>query len=1456
MSTDPPSSFTVTTRGGERLTIRPGTADDRVRDLLAALGRGTDGRLVVGGAVIPDGRRLDAVAGLRHGATIDLCDSGRAPVDGREAVDAEGGNAVGVVGASITGGPACAPWIALTPGRHAVGRAPDSRLRLGDPAAEPHHGLLVVDEDGSVEFIQLTGRVPVRVAGRPADGSQMIAAGADVVIGSSVVRVGPRPAPPPFGAGSLDRVPDDPWRLVVRRAPSRQPFWSEPQLRLPAPLDDHPRPPATGLLGAAIGIVGAAVMALLLRQPLFAVFALVGAAASLSTWIGGVLGARRRRRRAADRARSEHQRFRNELAAACAARVELQRARHPTISATLNLHAEALAAPATTMVWARRTGDGPLDAVLGEGDLPWSVPIDIDDRAALEPDLQIEIARAEVLESVPVAVSLGGGISLALHGARHRHLAVARSIVIQLASWFGPADWRLAVVTADPSRWEWSRWLPHVAAPDGVAVGSAAVVDRLLGGAHGDEVEHTTVVVVDDRSALGSRTGALRRLLERPTVASVVLVDDSDTVPTICSRVLEIGATGTGVWHGDPAAPMAVAIRVGGIAEATADRVARRLAALIDPECGDGASAPLPVDLRLADVEEPPGRLVEAHQIAARWASAGADPTPSAVIGRSLDGPVDVDLVRDGPHALIAGTTGSGKSELLRTVVVALAARVGPDHLTFVLVDYKGGATFDACVGLPHTVGVVTDLDEGLAERALISLDAELARRERALRAVAAGDLTEYRARPGVAPLPRLVVVVDEFAALAQELPEFLRSLVGVAQRGRSLGVHLLLATQRPAGVVSDEIRANTSLRIAMRLHDPVDAHDVVGSDVPARFPRGLPGRAAMRLGPDELVVFQSAHCTAARAAVRRTLSVEHTAAPLDAADVAPPAPLPAAGDDDSELRTLVASIRDAARSNGVAAPHRPWHEPLPTSIGRSELRTATSAPIDGGPAGSPRAGDDEIGLVDDPGRQCRRPLRWDVDAGNLALVGSLGAGTTSTLLAIAAAQCRIHPPDRCHLYVIDALGDAALDALASVEHCGAVVRLRDRERLFRLLRRLVDDIDRRAADAAEDGRVRTVLLVDGLGALRSALASVEDVTHLAALDRVFDDGPAVGIATAFTVAGGSAAMTAAAERWLFHLDDPALARTLGCSARPVPDRRPGRLRIASSGLEAQVVHSDDHLAGLPTRTATAGPAGIDVLPERVRVADLEVRHGCRGPAEPVGGARDDGSGVRSLLVGLDGEHLAPAALSLPLGDHVFIGGLARTGRSAALHRIATAWRVATPGGRVLTASARRPVSPEDLLDPPPAGSPDHQPVRRHEVPHAPDLAGAAVDGASVGAASVAGAAVAGASIGPAPLLVVVDDAERVDDHGGVLRDVLDGRHRHVTLAIAARLDAVRSSYGHWTRDVARSRCGLIMTAAGEIDGDLLGVSLPRRSLPAPRPGLGWLVDGSGHRLVQVAVDG
>ena len=303
-------------------------------------------------------------------------------------------------------------------------------------------------------------------------------------------------------------------------------------------------------------------------------------------------------------------------------------------------------------------------------------------------------------------------------------------------------------------------------------------------------------------------------------------------------------------------------VRVAALSEHDGRECARHLARFDDPDLvAEGAGLPAQASLLgiLGEQYADPDTYVQL------WGGEGADPPVRAPVAVTEEGLFEVDMAVDGPHALIAGTTGSGKSELLRSVVASFAARCSPLGVNFVLIDYKGGSAFDVASGLPHTVGMVTDLDEHLGERALRCLEAELHHRERVLRDAGASDLPAYRALPGMPPMPRLVVVIDEFATMAADIPDFLDSLVGIAQRGRSLGVHLILATQRPAGAVNANIKANTNLRIALRVQDAGDSSDVLDDPAAARLPRTRPGRVIFRLGPGELITAQAARVTGPR---------------------------------------------------------------------------------------------------------------------------------------------------------------------------------------------------------------------------------------------------------------------------------------------------------------------------------------------------------------------------------------------------------------------------------------------------------------------------------------------------------------------------------------------------------------------------------------------------------------
>ncbi|WP_125132486.1 FtsK/SpoIIIE domain-containing protein [Microbacterium sp. 10M-3C3] len=366
-------------------------------------------------------------------------------------------------------------------------------------------------------------------------------------------------------------------------------------------------------------------------------------------------------------------------------------------------------------------------------------------------------------------------------------------------------------------------------------------------------------------------------------------------------------------------------------------------------------------------------------------------------IGMAGAAPAVIDLVADGPHAIVTGTTGSGKSELLVSWVLALAARFTTADVCFLLADFKGGAAFDALRDVPHVTGVITDLDGGGARRAIESLRAEVRRRERVLAAAGARDVADVE-------LPRLVVVVDEFAALREAHPQFDALFADLTARGRALGVHVILGTQRAAGVFRDALLTNCGLRVSLRTNDPHDSAAVVGVPDAADLPGGPDGRGLA-------LVRRAADARPQR--VRIALS--------DASDVA------------------------AACMGAGERPPAPWAPPLPPRITRDEIAAAGLV----------------LGLRDEPERQRRTPWTLGDADRTLLVIGDAGVGKSTLVRTVAAQSAR--PlwigPDAEHAW--DALCAAMLHPPAP----DTIVLLDD---LDALIARFPDEYGRAAVAAVE----------------------------------------------------------------------------------------------------------------------------------------------------------------------------------------------------------------------------------------------------------------------------------------------------------------------------------------------------------------------------------------------------
>ncbi|MGH3767320.1 MAG: FtsK/SpoIIIE domain-containing protein, partial [Pseudonocardiaceae bacterium] len=742
--------------------------------------------------------------------------------------------------------------------------------------------------------------------------------------------------------------------------------------------------------------------------------------------------------------------------------------------------------------------------------------------------------------------------------------------------------------------------------------------------------------------------------------------------------------------------------------------------------------------------------------------------------------------------------------------VAALALGADPQHLNFVLVDYKGGSAFDECSRLPHTVGLVTDLDAQLGERALRCLEAELHYRERLLREAGATDLPSYLRLPGAAetPLPRLVVIIDEFATMAAELPDFMEALVGIAQRGRSLGVHLLLATQRPSGAIKDNIRANTNLRIALRVQDVGDSTDVIGVRSAAHIGRGQPGRAYVRLGPSEVVPIQTALVTG--------ISGKDSGR----VDVAPfqfgrrPRPLRpnqvSAEEEPSDLERIVDAARAAFTAAGMLEPRRPWPEPLPTDLPLDAI-TGTGADADGTAL---------VALADDPDAQAQYPVGWDLNNGNLLIYGLVGSGTTTALASLALSLAASATPDDLHLYVLD-FGAGGLAPLEGLPHIGAVITATEGERQQRLLRWLRAELDRRrelGADQRDEPRV--VLLLDGYAAFR---ADYDDPAVEWAQDylaRIISEGPAVGILTVASAdrigAVPGALSSTVSQKWVLRLADPYDYAAFGLKYQSVGVLPPGRAVIAATGQLIQIGLPAPALSAAVARVTAGRPAAnrrpvtLSTLPTQVDPSALltEIHLDTQ---------------MWSLPVGIAESTLAPAVLRVYQAEHVLIAGPSRSGRSGVLRALAQMLTAAAPEVG-LTVVATRP-SPLRTLE------------SAQVITQADELPDVLAAVAASGGRQV----------------IMIDDADALDDPTGAIEKLVKQRLPDVHLITAGRADTLRSAYGHWSQQVRRSRSGLLLRPDIDLDGDLLGVRLPRRAPVPVTIARGWLINDGGAELIQAA---
>ncbi|PCN46428.1 cell division protein FtsK [Curtobacterium sp. 'Ferrero'] len=1076
---------------------------------------------------------------------------------------------------------------------------------------------------------------------------------------------------------------------------------------------------------------------------------------------------------------------------------------------------------------------------------------------------------------VPVRIRLAERGVIGIAGPDDDARRLANWVVAQLATLQSPKDVTFTLLT-DSTRtalWEWMSWLPHVrrdgadqpmtsiasdAASTARAIAElAAVIDARKEAGIGPKTPPADeiVVVMDGARRLRAMPSLVQVLKEGPAVGvfSVCLDLDERLLPEECDAVVVVRQDRVRVTQQrseriDDARPDLVD-------QDWLEWVARSLSPVVDasPDVQDGA---VPSSSRLLDVLqlEPP----TSEAVQARWLLGGRSTT--AVVGESIDGAFAIDLRNDGPHGLVAGTTGSGKSELLQTIVASLAVANRPDEMNFVLVDYKGGAAFKDCVDLPHTVGMVTDLDTHQVERALESLGAELRTREHALAEVGAKDLEDYqdlqakRAASGSDPvpsLPRLLIVIDEFASLARELPDFVKGLVNIAQRGRSLGIHLILATQRPGGVVSPEIRANTNLRIALRVTDQSESQDVIGANDAARIAKSTPGRAYVRLGAASLLPFQSGRVGGRRPGADGLEARPALVRELTFASFSEPAPRPAAVEvaasdvEVTDLSVLVGAVGEATRALGTPAQRKPWLPPLGDVVGLDDVEAVGTSDL------PPLAV--AWGIEDHPADQRQRPTVFDLDEdGHLFVIGSPRSGRSQTLRTLAGAIALRLGVGDVHMYGIDC-GNGALLALAGLPHCGAVVQRHEPDRVSRLLGILLRTVQERQSVFAAGGYSsiaeqrsddqttplpHVVVFLDQWESFMATLADAENGALHDAVQTLLREG--VGVGVHLVVSGDrtltSGRMSSQVERkLLLALADRGDYNYEGINGKKLPEQiPPGRGFRNATATETQVAVLPGGLGGRDQAAAlrdigaevrrhvqpgTPKPFRIDVLPRSITLDDA-LQH-----------LPDEHTVPGRVALGVGGDELMLFEHDFVQDTPVFIvGGSPRSGKSTAL--LTMARHVLSTGGAVVAVTPRDSVLRS--LDGTPCAS--------------------VVTDTTIGAEGLSALVDATSD---RFTLVLVDDAEALKETPAepVFRSILESdRGRSVGLVLAGDVEGVASGFRGWQVDAKKARRGMLLAPLSTVDGDLIGTKLSKSLVTQDRVvGRALLNDADQVlRLVQV----
>lgn len=794
---------------------------------------------------------------------------------------------------------------------------------------------------------------------------------------------------------------------------------------------------------------------------------------------------------------------------------------HPSVSDCLS----RVNGPASNL-WERQTGD--LDFLtirLGTGAVPTATEIKVPQQHLQLRQTEMDKKPAELAEcyatipQMPVFCDLLKDGSCGLVGSLQDTNALLQDAVVQLAALHSYEDVKLVVICSQTNvrNWAWMRWLPHCQSEDGKH-------RFVLSGEHDRETVDALEHMAQQRLQSQGET-SFRGFQTNRTHYVVIVPDAGTSIGSNLRRALmlnqpELGITG--IFAGEVSSQIPHSVR--NLIQIYAEEL------LLQTAQGIHKIQPEPSNLTLRQYEQfsrtlAPIRMrsenrknlpayvpfleslgidrLEDLDLGAVWNAANAGRSMAVPIGVLPDGKhfvFDIHEKAHGPHGLVAGMTGSGKSEMVMSWILSMAMRFSPQDVSFVLVDFKGTGLIKPFEKLPHLAGTISDLDVNIS-RNLVALNSELERRKALFDSVGVNKISDYlrlyHSGQVTEPLPYLFVVIDEYAEFKTQFPHFTNRVNSLFRVGRSLGVHIVLMTQNPAGVVSGESESNVRFRWCLKVASPSASREMLGNHTDAAYLTD-PGRAFVQVGSDEVFeAVQSFYSGAPYVPGNASKEAEEifrlsTSGKSEKIQLLRPKNSAL-----TQMDAIVSYIADYTVQHSIAPAHRIWQDRMADILYLPDLQVDSEDTL---------ALEPVVGMVDDPAGQKQLPLALPLGSnGHVAVFGSPGSGKTVFLQTVAMSLCSTYSPDDVNLYAMD-FGSWSLGAFMDFPHMCMVANGSEEDSLKQIAESLIRELQQRRVRFAEvgAGNLRTfrklsdapmpyiVLLVDRFEVARTT-AGLED---------------------------------------------------------------------------------------------------------------------------------------------------------------------------------------------------------------------------------------------------------------------------------------------------------------------------------------------------------------------------